>query len=63
MRRGQEPDDAAADFKEAAGSYQDGFEKAKETVWGGIDSIKDTLDGLFKRPESKRDDGDSQTRA
>ena len=61
VRRGQEPDDAAADFKEAAGSYQEGFEKAKETVWGGIDSIKDTLDGLFKRPESTSGKEDSKS--
>ena len=63
VRRGQEPDDAAGDFQEAADSYKDGFEKAKTTVWDGIDSIKDTLDGLFKRPEPKRDNGDSETRA
>lgn len=51
VRRGQEPDDTAADFQEAADSYKDGFEKAKATVWDGIDSIRGTLDGLFKRPE------------
>ena len=57
VRRGQEPEDAAADFREAAGSYQEGFEKAKATGWDGIDSIKDTLDGLFKRPERRPADG------
>ena len=60
LRRGQEPEDTAADFQEAAETYQDGFDKAKATVWGGIDSIRDTLDGLFKRPETKSDNGNAE---